>query len=104
LIPIILQVMKMIQRVSRTNQMVKNNLDHEDNEIVPGKEPASARSMSVFSNPSPGDLGPSRHHERGLAGSHAFVALFMPSPLHHEQRRPCLIAAQKFVLAVETSI
>jgi hypothetical protein len=50
----------MIQRVSRTNQMVKNNLDPEDNEIVPGQEPASARRKSVFSNPGLEDLGISR--------------------------------------------
>ena len=58
MIPIILQVMKMIQRVSRTNQMVKNNLDHEDNEIVPGKESASARRMSVSPILAPGILRP----------------------------------------------
>jgi hypothetical protein len=83
LIPITLQVKKMIPKVSRTSQMVKNNLDHEDNKNVAGQEPASARRMSVFSHPSPGDLGISRHHGRSLAGSHAFVALFMPSLLHH---------------------
>jgi hypothetical protein len=40
LIPITLQAMKMIQRVSRTNQMVKTNLNHEDNKLSPAQEPA----------------------------------------------------------------
>jgi hypothetical protein len=30
----------MIQRVSRTNQMVKDNLNHEDDKLSPLQEPA----------------------------------------------------------------
>ena len=56
LIPITLHATTMIPRVSQTNQMVKNNSDHEDNEIIPTQEPASARRMRIF-HPSLGVLG-----------------------------------------------